>query len=349
MDKRKTTYCEFGFWREFSSDFPQKMELDDEAKKSVECWLHFYDLCSNVNLKFDITYDQLKEDVQKDELLLKLWKRSSNGACGLECEADKFPHIDQLSPDALGKTDMNAVFLTNKDSDTCLQKSQEFGVLVLNNQNRENFKYLFSDNSVAIDIRDSNIHSWDFLKNYGLNICNSIIVVDNYLLSSAENINDNLLPILNILLQKKSKVPIHISIFCDLHKSKNMPENQLKSKVEETYELISKNIGKQTSDFKLTIYYGANHLHDREILTNNAWIGCGAGFDLFKRGQSTKQTKVQVLFPFVKLGIDGNSADETAYMNLLKETLKIDQNSVQTQYVWNYVGDKTNRLMDCYR
>ena len=96
---------------------------------------------------------------------------------------------------------------------------------------------------------------------------------------------------------------------------------------------------------RIAFYNDAFKFHDRSIATNNVWLDCPHGFDVFNDNENLKNsTKVIVAFPLIQSNL--NSIDPTflTFLNDVKERLS---NRRDGQYSW---GDKntTNRIISYY-
>ncbi len=344
MEMRKTVYCEYKFWNEYFFNNPSISIATDDDIKRIKLRFNLYSFVCKSNVKLDLSSFAFGEKVADDLQLRMLWKKSANGECGLDFtnEKEKFPYICELISDNMDDKKLNAIYLTSINKLQCSEKERLFGIIAINRQNINEKEYLFSDSGIAIKENDPNITNWDFLKKVQPNKCNSLIIVDNYLLSDTNDIDENLLSILNIILPEELSVPFNLSIFM-------MNKNDIS--VNGRFELIKKKLkdAKKKLDIKLTIYnvHDSNSFHDRVIISNYIWIGCGAGFDLFKKGHAKKLTTVNVVFPFLQSNMEWC---DTAFCNLINSAKKIDNCAIRNEDTGykNYWGDKENRLLNIF-
>ena len=126
---------------------------------------------------------------------------------------------------------------------------------------------------------------------------------------------------MDCLLPKRLKADFdfHLSIFTaaeDDFKDFNKRYKQLKSKITELRPNLNVKISLYTSS-------GKSNFHDRTILTNNNWISCDGGFNLFnEKGRATKSTKISIIYPHIQAAIEWALP---AYNNLLQQTYKTKQ------------------------
>ena len=91
---------------------------------------------------------------------------------------------------------------------------------------------------------------------------------------------------------------------------------------------------------ELTIYLcGKNDFHDRAIITNYIWIGCGGGFDLLNsKLQSSKMTNIPIFYPYIQDGIDWGIDH---YQNFINDAKRVKKHN-------RSIGKGSNRLLNNY-
>jgi hypothetical protein len=72
--------------------------------------------------------------------------------------------------------------------------------------------------------------------------------------------------------------------------------------------------------YKLSIF-NSSEFHDRIIITNNVWIDCGGGFDLFNNGKACKRTNLRFAFPFLIKRAQSKSWINEAFVYLIKDCI----------------------------
>ena len=90
----------------------------------------------------------------------------------------------------------------------------------------------------------------------------------------------------------------------------------------------------------------SNTFHDRYILTNNALIKVGGGFNLLddKTGKATKQTAVDILHPGIQ---SSNNSCDSEYISIINRTINKVVNCT-TQGRWKHYPEHEkckNRLI----
>ena len=354
MRKNKTCYCEVGFLTEFINSHPTVLEPNDEIIRLMGNWISMYQFICKADVVLDISSAEFSKLKEESEWMRMFWKKSSNGECKIEFVGkSKFPYVNKLSYDKCSIRELNAVYLTIQPDNICTRLSTELGVVVLNNNLVKDCAHLFRDNGT--EFPSDKAKDWDFLKHLNkvfpsINICNSMIIVDNYLFSDDvknednEKVKYNLLPILKILLPNSLAEGeiFEIAVFTgeDKERSFEIQLNYFRSfitKIRPNLEVKICFYGKTQKEF-----------HDRAILTNNVWMSSGHGFDIFGRSKDVgKPTTINIAFPFVQnklLWCDGS------YLNVISQADFISNKRLNKPNL-NYWGDieRTNRIIQYYK
>lgn len=295
----------------------------------MQQWIGIYCFLAKSNIVFDLTLEEFQLKAPADEYLLALWQKSAEGECGLKFKKNNFPYVDSLKAEHITNRQLNSVYLTTRDTEICEQQSQRFGVIVLNLQLIYDATHLFQDNGTAFPSVFAK--DWNFLRGLlkhspKINLSNVMVIADNYLLFDQQKIQYNLVPLLKILLPNRldNNLPYQICIF---------GENQRKTLQNRLSPLVK--IIKQIRpmlNFQLMIYDAQDMFHDRAIITNNIWIGCGHGFDIFSaQGPIDKATTINIVFPFLQSTIRWT---DQAYLNLLRDAQTIDKHAAPGINYW---------------
>ena len=345
MQRRKTVYCEMAFLAQFENDRNLLSTcFDSDMIEKIQSYIYFQKFVDKSDLVFNASIDSFATLKESSMLIRTLWKKNVSGECNLTFKTDGFPDLksDNLN---LDDTQLNAIFLTMLDSDKCIEISKRFGVIVINPQMINLIPHVFIDMGHALP--DPEINGWDFLSKHnkvftGINISNAMILTDNYIVNtnkSDDDIERNLLKLLDIILpvQLDNNVSYELTIF-SLAKTEQEKQKcktfigKIKKLREKKYHISASFILVDSADF-----------HDRSIITNNIWISCGHGFDVFKRNNTVGQsTKVDVLYPFMQSFAD---SAYNAYYNLVDDANKVFERS--HRYNFDYWGDEQfeNRLV----
>lgn len=301
MPLKRTIYCEIDFLKKFGESIPQALSGREET---LQQWLNVFELIKQSELEINTSKLDFGHEAENNEFLKKNLKLfTDKGVKFVEqhsCAtvADRFVQKDS---DAI-------VYMLNSASKAEGRVyGQQKGVIVLTSESWESQGYLFADNGCYVEKNDENIQNWGVIlkEKYRLFDCHSILIVDKYLLScKLDYFQDltkfkktNIYAIFSALLPKsKPKNPLHISIITE---DKNRPELNKEAKLK--LDMIKKGIADLRPQCEVEIellYPHTSPFHDRTIITNNAWISCGAGFDLFNEGQKVSQnTTIQIIYP----------------------------------------------------
>ena len=198
------------------------------------------------------------------------------------------------------------------------QKAEQYGEMCVNLDKVEDFTELRIPSPFSVT--QGNYFNWEeCFNNMPSKICNSMVFVDNYILS--ENGLANLESILDSLLPESLPIEFHLTIVA--LESTSFKSDDYKYKIEkELGEWLANS--RPNIDFKKleVLLIKKNENHDRYILTNNYAIYCQGGFDLInKKGQSTKTTSGDIEYPFIR--IRQNQFDKyTTYIGNIKKCFR---------------------------
>jgi hypothetical protein len=234
---------------------------------------------------------------------------------------------------------LTAFYFNCQDREMCQQIMSEYGVFAICPENIKNFKEILNDSGTAIDKNDEEIKSWkDVLK---FCPCNAIALVDNYILTDKKIFEENLTDIFDTLLPQKLNidVPFQISIFSTL--KDGCDSQQLFTDIAVKIENLRPELRFKLSIIKIS----KDKFHDRTLVTNNFYVSCGGGFNLFKNHKSTKMTTVNIVYPFLNNSIFWTPV---AYSNFIKEVSSVFNKATEfkNEYTIGFFrGSKENRLM----
>lgn len=336
MGMNKSVYCEFSFLKDFLRSCPKHGDDPFEADP-VASWMKVYQLLCTSRTFIDIPKNKFAQEALANELLMRFFKRSQTS---LHFCDKGFPFNNMNI--ALSDIDiLHSIYLTSKNKIERAELSKAIGIIVLGKQDINKFELLFKEKTFAIPKGDE-VKSWkdvDFPEY--VNVSNSMIVVDNYLLKS----EDNTLSLLDILLPTKLDNVFHLSIY-------TMPTpNQERSNCGDIIKKIKKLRSTDLLAVKIVISKVSKaFFHDRTIITNNVWIDCGSGFDLFSDGRASKRTNIRFAFPFLMNAANRKSWENEAYFYLVEDILKMEKPGVSHTFEIDYWGEeiRNNRLLSYY-
>lgn len=351
MRKSKICFCEAGFLKEFICSHPTMLEPNDNIIRLMGNWISMYQFICKSDVVMDVTSSEFSNVEEGNEWMKMFWKKSTNGECHIDFVGKSgFPYITDLTVDKCDSRELNAVFLTTQPDEICIKISKELGVLILNNNLVKECDHLYIDNGT--EFPSEKARDWDFIKRLNgvypsINICNSMIIVDNYLFSDDikngfdERLEYNLKPILKSLVPESlaNGEIFEIAIFTgEDNMNFERQLNYLRSLLSKLRPRLA---------FKICFYgKSKNAFHDRAILTNNVWISSGHGFDIFGKVKDVgKPTTINIAFPFIQnklLWCDGS------YLNVITQAESVCNRFVEPNI--NYWGDdnRTNRIIQYY-
>ncbi len=327
----KYVYCEFGFLKEFLTSFPNPIENWEGALS----WKRMYNFLYYAYKYIDVPNSQLACEATKNKLLLQLIRNGNYNY-------DKcFPNLQEPSRIIFNKEKKNSIFLTSLNKKRRESISSEYGIIVIGKDDIQKFAKQYGKLHKAIG---KNTHAkWsDFIPVY-MKTANSLIILDNYILSDTMLIDENLICILNSLLPytctNEFSFPIYIYTYdaCEDWKGR--------------YDLINEKIKSIRPDltFQLSIFkVNKEDFHDRNVITNNLYIECGSGFNLLSNETAKKTTNLRISYPFMNYE-DGCDSEMEAYINTLSDIIAVDKRD--HTYEIDYWGDinKENDLIKFYK
>ena len=321
--KSGVIYLQTGFWKQLQADTPIA---------GIQCLMNVYDAISEARLRTDIE----DEVWDSDPFLKLLWKKYVSNKSDIEL----FEKITIDKPDENAE-DLSAVYLIEDDGSICERLGSQFGVVAINSQDAPRKKYLFKGDGFLLK-KNTECYEDRYLQ-FKSRIhypCNSMILIDPYLLSNKQNIQNNLYYLLDAILpDKKLKVVFQMAIFSMLGNNNTDAVNG------EKYYADIVNVIRATRkglDFNLTLFAigKAEEFHSRIIVTNNVLFKAEDGFDVFKdNGQASKNATFDIVVP----RLFGNSRqDTTNYIRWIKIAKQRSFRQSETQF-W---GSRENRLFE---
>ena len=350
----RDVYCDIRFIEELITRQPVIVPFDEKSLNELRCWSDFCELLLRSNLHLNISDIDLNVLVkQNDEttsigmFFKQLQKRLSNGLCDINCDFDSNSLSDSVP-------NLNGVYLVCKNRVKSELLSRKFGVLVIPINNYISYSYLFEDGGTSISVKDHNYKNWSLLGKIGSNICNSMMIIDNYLLTDEDKMEENISSILNALLPKQIETTFQLSIFTLLYDQRTDHHKNLQKRYDSILNIIKEIRG---NDFKVSLtifkcqkyrFTDPKRFHGRVILTNNVFICSDGGYDLFKNGESTKLAVINIVYPHFSNRISWASFAFDNYLNEAKE--ESDGSDTYNNQIddipGRFLGDKNLRLWE---
>lgn len=334
MKNKRDIYCEYQFWESFFE--MEDSILHDRSKRKL--WDAFYEFLIHNNIFFNIPHNAIKEDTLGGDNLMKVFME--RGGAGVNFIPKEFPQFNDLSDS--DHNHLNSVFLTVADTSVCNDLSERFGILVFNSSMIFSSSHVYGNNGTTFDVTlDRN---WNYLlelreKNPSIGHCNSLVIVDRYLLYDRNQspIVNNIKPIFEALLPQSLDNDIRFNICI-------IAENNCRS-IENKIDTLIKLVENIRPDLAFSInIFDSKKIHDRAILTNNIILTSGAGFDIIGgNGRPMKFTTTSLYFPFL---MTEKNSDE--YLNWIYNILKVERDC--RSYSYNYWGEEypIHHLLDHY-
>lgn len=345
---RKHVYCEKKFL-EYCTKTIAEWKFCEQNFEELSLWMCIKSLIfsPDIVLHLDISDDDLPQsDGTKSKKDFSAWAIEL-----AQMQSEQKIHLklgDFVTPETINKSDnkqLTAYYLTCCDCETCQKCMDECGVLAICPENLKDFKSILYDNGSAIGKNEQT----DWKQKLIFTPCNSLVLVDNYILSDSKGV-ENLKKIFDILLPKSldTNIPFQISIFTTLkrgygNKAEDISSQKRLDKVKEIIQEVRINLKPiHISIFKCS----SDRFHDRIICTNNTYISCGGGFDLVNDfGRASKTTTTNYVFPFF---YKSAKWDSMAYSNFVYNVYDCFNGATdfKTDIATGfYVGEKLNRLI----
>lgn len=313
--ERQTVYCELEFLIRFVDERPIVKNPFEESEEIV-LWKKYANLFLNDS---DLFINESKETLIKlynsNEFVKLILKNSTREIkCGqfekLEKEPESF--FDDINP--------HAVFFFN-DATKCKEMEEDYGMMFISNETIiENAKFLFQEGLISISKKENHLKNWDFVSKYK-HPCNSLIIVDNYILKDEKKIEKNLILLLKELLPTRLKKEFQLVIITD---------NNQTNIIKDRYEFLLKQLKSMDKPYKivLKIITQAIDNHDRNLLTNYLWINSGCGFSIFNYDKDFRQLKIAANTHFSLYAVASKASVRSVIKSLKEQYIKIEKNGI---------------------
>lgn len=321
--KSKVIYLQTGFWKQLRSD---------TSIAGLQCIMNVYEAISEANLRTDI-----EDDVWDSDPFLKiLWKKYISGQSDVEL-------YECLSVDKPknNSEDLSAVYLINDSTIKCEDLGRQYGVVAINNNDMPRKESLFKGDGFLL--KKNKIYYEDRYLQFKSIIhypCNSMILIDPYLLSNKNNIESNLYYLLDAVLpHRKLQVEFQIVIFSMLG-SKNTDASNIMNYHKDIENLIKAT--RKGLKFALSLFAigQAEEFHRRMIITNNVLLSADDGFEVFKDdGHASKNATFDIVLPRL---VGDNRQDMSNYLRWIKIAKNRSRKQTESQF-W---GVRENRLYE---
>ena len=359
---RKTIYCDWGFLESYISmldDETPDIDMSFSENYQVSQCVKELLLSSDVKLFLNVSrekYDEKLKDIEKkrknaakkgrevvltsfEKLLHIIDIKQQNNLLHVHFNTSDIDYENLSQQDAF----LNAMFFTCSSKDVCQKAMDDYGVIVICAENINDFRHLLYGNGTAIRKHETN--KWNSCLSFEKPIpCNSLILVDNYILSKTDLVKENLTDIFDTLIPSNlsSKVEFQITFFTS---SLNNAKDKLQGVIN-----ILEGLRPEIKFSVTIIKSSSDNFHDRNIISNNIFVSCGGGFDLFKQGKSQKTTTISLHYPFIT---STEQWSRKAYSDILQDAMKVykaspkfGENNIGDTYPNFLLGENRNRLID---
>ena len=321
--KAKVIYLQSAFWKQLKAD---------TSIAGLQCMMNVYEAITEANLRTDIE-DEIWDN---DPFLVLLWKRYLTSQSDIEL-------FEEITIDNLGENaeDLSAVYLINDNDTKCHSLGIQHGVVAINSVEMPRKEHLFKGDGFLL--KKNAIRYEDRYLQFKSKLCypcNAMILIDPYILTKEQNIDNDLFSLLDALLpNRKLQLVFQIAIFSMIG-----DKNQDAANGESSYNRIKNLITalRKGLDFDLTLYAisHSEEFHSRMIITNNVLLSAADGFDVFKDdGKANKNAKFDIVMPRL---VGDSRQDMSNYLRWIKVAKDRSKRQSDTQY-W---GARENRLFD---
>ena len=315
---RKDVYCEFEFLKKFRSSNGRISPL--HATDALWVWIGMSKFIQKSHLMLDVNAQTFKKSIRNNDAISYLWKRATEGVCKMSfVNEHKKEFFENL---IITREGLDKIYLLAKHNSICKNWAKKVGTIVLSptcwqsNEEAKKYAYLFKDCGISINEGDK-IDWGDILKEeYNLSDCNSMIIIDNYILQDVNNLKRVIEQFLPKPMEGfKREHEFYVTVITG--KAKNNPNRNDKHIYEQLVEDIKQSHPDLNCHIDLFVeqFIMSHTFHDRHILTNNVFITIGGGFDSFdKHGKAEKQTSTSLLHPGIQ---SVRPACDDEYMNII--------------------------------
>lgn len=277
MKNKIRIYCDFSCLQEIYEQC-HKPIADFKQEDKPLIWANLYSLLyEHSEIFVNLTYEELQVLIKEKPFFNDLFKKDKlNAVVG---NFDKIGKEDEF----LLKIPPQTLFFLDKTPDECKNLEEDFGMLFISkNELVQKAAWLFQW-GLRSEKKGSVNKNWNFLKEFK-HPCNSLVLADNYVLKDEKLWAENLLLILKYLLPEKlNKQTFQLTILTDID------ERDIEKRFTALEKLIK-------FDYKITCcVIRTPDIHDRNIITNYAWLSSGYGFTLFSAKKVTKSTTLNFL------------------------------------------------------
>jgi len=231
--------------------------------------------------------------------------------------------VDSIEKHLFDHSDFRQVLVFMNEPQAWFDEAEKKGSICFSFSNYEKkIKEIVNNLRFKIDLSEG-FKGWQFLERFKEIPFNNLVITDGYVLSDKANqkVEENILPILKILLEKRTGMLAIDVITKDLDPLSPEPKH-IKEKAKKRYELLNRTFAKFRAKFKI-IMDGIDNpfdFHDRIIQTNFSLTECGKGFNLSQSKRSNSQITSETIFDiYTYKRLKNHRKMQNEYINKLKK------------------------------
>ncbi|MFD1315224.1 hypothetical protein [Namhaeicola litoreus] len=230
--------------------------------------------------------------------------------------------VDSIEKQLFEKSDFSQVLVFMNEPQAWFEEAEKKGALCFTFDNYERrIKEIIDKLHFKIDLSEG-FKGWQFLEQFNELPFNNLVITDGYVLSDKDRqkVEDNILPILKLLLGKRTG-NLQIDILTKDLNPLSTEAKHIKEKAKKRYELLNRTFANLQAKFQIIMDGIENpfDFHDRIIQTNFSLTDCGKGFNLSQSKPSNSQIISESIFDrYTYNRLNNHRKMQRAYINKLK-------------------------------
>jgi hypothetical protein len=187
-----------------------------------------------------------------------------------------------------------ALFFNEESDNEELQT--DFGCIFIGSTSLTKAHFLFNWHLIPFTKPRPMYNNWSFMAQLR-HPCNALVVTDNYLFAKGtieenkKQLNENILPILFHMMPPKLKIDFHLTIIGSPIDRLGNNKAYIKESLQELHKYIVASL-KEKFNYAVHLSILIAPFHDRNILTNYAWLNSGNSFTYFTDGELHSNTNL---------------------------------------------------------
>lgn len=210
---------------------------------------------------------------------------------------------------------------------------EKFGYVVISKDKIEKMNKFFIFHQVPLSKEHEN--RWEFVQQYK-HPCNSMVITDEHIAKNAQEVRNNIVPIIKRIMPSKLAIPFHLTLI-GLSKLTSQQRDEVETELKNSLNSLGYSV------YLTIVNYD---YHDRFIFTNYFQFSTGYGFNMIEEKMGIKQVKSSYKSIFEAFSVALTNSEDTgnifkSYETKLKEISQVFRN----QIVSGEVAQKQNRLL----